>query len=140
MTAAGSARIRSQLWLFCKAQLSSQVASIADFLFSLLLERLGMWYVYAAFAGAVCGGVVNCSVNYRWVFRSKGQKKKYVAVKYLLVWVGSILLNTAGTYALTELSGVYFIFAKVVVAVIVGIAWNFQMQRLFVFRNRHIVS
>lgn len=127
--------LRNQLWMFCKAQMSSQVASLVDFSVSVILERLGLWYFYAAFLGAFSGGVVNCTVNYRWVFHSQGQKKKYVALKYFFVWGISILLNTGGTYVLTEISGVYFLFSKVVVAVVVAIMWNYQMQRLFVFRN-----
>jgi putative flippase GtrA len=67
-------------------------------------------------------------------------KKKYIAFKYLFVWTGSILLNTAGTFALTELSGQYFIFAKIVVAVGVALLWNYQLQRLFVYRDTHIVE
>lgn len=118
--------------------MSSQMASLVDFTVSLVLERIGLWYLYASFLGAVSGGVVNCTLNYRWVFHAKGQKKKFVALKYMLVWASSILLNTGGTYVLTELSGLYFIFAKVTVAVIVGVLWNYQMQRLFVFRELDI--
>ena len=132
------AHLRTQLWMFCKAQMSSQVASLVDFTVSVVLERLGLWYFYAAFFGALSGGVVNCTVNYRWVFHAQGQKKKYVAIKYFIVWGISILLNTGGTYVLTEVSGVYFLFSKVVVAVLVGVFWNYQMQRLFVFRNLNI--
>jgi len=131
------AHLRTQLWMFCKAQMSSQVASLVDFGVSVVLERLGLWYLHAAFLGAFSGGVVNCCVNYRWVFHSQGQKKKYVALKYFLVWGISIMLNTGGTYVLTEVSGTYFLFSKVAVAVLVAIAWNYQMQRLFVFRNLH---
>ena len=50
------------------------------------------------------------------------------------------MLNTAGTFALTELSGQYFIFAKIVVAVCVALLWNYQLQRLFVYRDTHIVE
>ena len=35
----------------------------------------------------------------------------------------------------TVLSGMNFIIVKAVVAIIVAILWNFQMQRVFVFRN-----
>ena len=70
--------------------------------------------------------------NYRWVFNAEELKKGSVAWKYMIVWTGSIVLNTLGTYALTEMSSQYFMFAKVVVAVIVAIFWNYQLQRLFV--------
>jgi len=83
---------------------------------------------------------MNCMVNYRWVFDADGLKKKNVVVKYFVVWTGSILLNTLGTYLLTELSQQYFLFAKAVVAVSVGLLWNYQLQRLFVYRDTHIIE
>ena len=58
-------------------------------------------------------------------------------MRYFLVWTGSILLNTLGTFLLTELSGVYFIIVKAVVAVAVAVLWNYQMQRIFVFKKRY---
>jgi putative flippase GtrA len=127
--------------MFCKAQLSAQVATLVDFTVSLLLKEVfGMWYVWASFLGALSGGLMNCMVNYRWVFDADGLKKKNVVVKYFMVWTGSILLNTLGTYLLTELSQQYFLFAKAVVAVSVGLLWNYQLQRLFVYRDTHIIE
>jgi putative flippase GtrA len=127
--------------MFCKAQLSAQVATLVDFTVSLLLKEVfGMWYVWASFLGALSGGLMNCMVNYRWVFDADGLKKKNVVVKYFVVWTGSILLNTLGTYLLTELSQQYFLFAKAVVAVSVGLLWNYQLQRLFVYRDTHIIE
>ena len=129
-------KIRNEILTFAKAQLTAQVATIVDFGMTIFLaEACGMWYAYATFLGAVSGGIVNCCLNYRWVFHAQGQKKKYVALRYFLVWTGSILLNTLGTYALTELSGTSYIIMKALVAVIVGIVWNYQMQRFFVFRH-----
>lgn len=132
-------RIRTELWTFGKAQLTAQVATLADFSLSLLLaSAVGMHYLTASFIGALTGGIVNCCMNYRWVFHASDVKKKNVAVKYMLVWCGSIALNTLGTYLLTELSGQYFIYAKAVVAVLVAIFWNYQLQRSFVYKNVHI--
>lgn len=134
-------KVKHELLLFSKAQASAQLATLTDFGVSILLyEVFGVWYVAATFIGAVTGGIVNCMLNYRWVFGSDGQKKRYVALKYLLVWTGSILLNTAGTYVLTELSGHYFVIAKAIVSVAVALLWNYQMQRFFVYRNKHMTK
>lgn len=127
--------------MFCKAQLTAQVSTLVDFTVSLLLaEWAGLYYVTSTFLGALSGGIVNCSMNYRWVFKPQGMKKKNVATKYLVVWSGSIALNTLGTFALTELSGRHFIYAKILVAVAVAVLWNYQLQRLFVYRNTHIIG
>ena len=80
------------IFMFIRAQFSSQVASATDFLVTILLVKLfRIYYVYATFTGSVCGGIVNCIINYKWTFKSKECKKRHVIVKYLLVWIGSIL-------------------------------------------------
>jgi putative flippase GtrA len=125
--------------MFCKAQLTAQIATIVDFGISLLLaEGLGIWYVWSSLLGALTGGLTNCGMNYRWVFDTEGLKKKNVVVKYFIVWTGSITLNTLGTYALTELSRQHFIFAKAAIAVCVAIFWNYQLQRNFVYKDIHL--
>ena len=132
-------KVREEVKKFTKAQASAIFATAVDFLVSLFTyEVCGLSYVLSSFIGALSGGIVNCVVNYHWVFGSDGQHKRYVAVKYFLVWAGSILLNTAGTYLLTELTGYYFILSKAVTSVLVAFLWNYQMQRYFVYRNRHL--
>lgn len=142
--------------MFLRAQLSSQLASLSDFLITIVLAKVfSLYYVYATFMGSVCGGIINCIINYRWTFKSFGVKKKYVALKYLMVWCGSILLNTAGTYSLTELLTLLlkkspgitevfghmfddvFIVSKLIVSLVVGLVWNYNMQRVFVYREQN---
>ena len=121
---------------FGKAETSAIVASAVDFSLSfLLVQAVGTWYAQASFFGALAGGIINCYVNYRWVFDKQKQRKPYIVFKYFVVWSISILLNTSGTWFFTELSGVNFIIIKAIVAVVVAILWNYQMQRIFVFRN-----
>ena len=143
---------RYAVWVLIKAQLSSYVASLVDFLVTILLVKLsGLSYLYATFLGSVVGGMVNCAINYGWVFHADDCKKTHVALKYLFVWGGSILLNTWGTFALTEwltgmrwvdgLLGHYindvFILSKIIVAVLVAFFWNYHLQRIFVYRNHN---
>lgn len=146
------AKRRHSFWVFCKAQLSAQFASVVDFLITILLAKaFGIFYLYATFIGSVVGGMVNCAINYGWVFHAKNVKKVHVVIKYFLVWGGSLTLNTWGTFALTEwvtdmswvngLLGYYvddlFILSKIIIAVLVAFVWNYQMQRLFVYRNHN---
>lgn len=132
-------RVKHELWVFCKAQLSAQLATVIDFAVSLLLATVcNLWYLYATFLGALSGGIANCALNYKWVFKAQGLKKRYVALKYLLVWCGSIALNTLGTYLLTEWSKQYFIYAKIVMAVFIALLWNYPLQRVFVYHDNHL--
>ncbi|MDH6307500.1 putative flippase GtrA [Dysgonomonas sp. PFB1-18] len=139
------------IFMFLRAQFSSQLASITDFSVTIVLAKVfSLYYVYATFLGSVCGGIVNCIINYKWTFKAQDSKKRHVAIKYLTVWTGSIIFNTSGTYLVTELLGRFtwlrdllghlfddvFIVSKVFVSLIVGFVWNYNMQRLFVYRNR----
>ena len=126
--------LKNTVMTFAKAQCSAWVASAVDFSTTFVLASIvGLWYGYSTFIGAVSGGIVNCAINYRWVFQTFGLKKKYLAMRYLLVWAGSILLNTYGTCQLTELSGMNYIISKAIVALLVAVLWNYQLQRTFVF-------
>ena len=128
--------MRHALIQFVKAALTGLVATAVDFAVSAALARgLGVYYVHATWIGAVTGGVLNCIMNYRWVFHAEGCNKALVAVKYLLVWVGSILLNTGGTWLLTELVFEDFLVNKFITAILVAVFWNFQLQRNFVYKK-----
>ena len=121
---------------FGKAQVSASIASVVDFAVTIILAQLvGLWYGYSTFIGALIGGIVNCIINYKWVFHPDELKKRRMAMRYLMVWGLSIFLNTSGTLALTEATGFSFIIVKAIVAFIVAILWNYQMQRLFVFKS-----
>ncbi len=139
--------------MFMRAQISSQIASAADFLVTLSFAKFfHLYYVHATSIGSISGGILNCLINYKWTFRSRGGKKHRIFLKYSVVWVGSVLLNTWGTYAMTEailrnawvkdLLGHYtdnlFLLAKIVVSLLVGFIWNYQMQRIFVYRYQDI--
>lgn len=143
------------IFMFMRAQFSSQIASLSDFLLTILLAKLfNIYYVYATFIGSVFGGIVNCFVNYNWTFKSKECKKLNILIKYTMVWAGSIFLNTWGTYFMTESLGKspwvreilshyfddLFLFSKVVVSLLVGFLWNYNMQRIFVYRNCNFSS
>ena len=138
---------------FSKAFFTAQIASIMDFVSTVLLSSvLGVYYVVATTIGAVLGGVVNCCMNYKWVFPMSDSRKCFIALKFFFVWLGSITFNTWGTYLLTEwmkdsdwviaILGQYhdqiYILSKVLVAILVAVFWNYQLQRLFVYRNLHI--
>lgn len=141
------------IFMFMRAQFSSQIASVTDFLVTILSAKLfSLYYVYATCLGSVCGGIINGLINYKWTFKSKGNSKIRVLIKYTQVWLGSIALNTWGTFALTETIAKYawvqellrhyiydlYLFSKVVVSLLVGFIWNYNMQRIFVYKRHNV--
>ena len=130
------AKKRHSLFMFLRAQLSAQFATLADFILTYVcFQWLGIYYVMATSIGAITGGIVNCVINYKWAFATKDCQFKWVFFKYVLVWIGSFVLNVGGVYLLVEIlqhhtylwekaSGFYLIIAKVIVSVIVSVGWK----------------
>ena len=137
------------VFTFIRSASVAQAASWVD---------LGTGFVLFAFAhftpwvstaiGAFAGGVINCILNYRFTFHAQSCPWKAVVVKYFIVWVGSLLLNSFGTqflyYGLMHWPWLedigfkkdgYFAAARLIVSGIVSLGWNFLLQKNFVYRN-----
>lgn len=140
-------KIKSQTWVL-KAVATSQASAWVDFATSFVVFAwIGLSGGNAAAAGAIAGGVVNCTLNYKWTFRGSECSATNVAIKYFMVWAGSLLLNAYGTEHLTELCldsdlltlwgvsrNLRFTIARLTVSLIVSVFWNLLLQRTFVYR------
>lgn len=132
---------------------SSQLCGWIDMLVSFVLFafcHLTPWLSTAT--GALVGGIFNCIINYRFTFHSRGVDWRAVITKFMFVWVGSLLLNSFGTqfiyYLIREWhwlvatvglgNDAIFLTARLFVSLVVSLAWNFLLQRNFVFRNSRI--
>lgn len=131
---------------FFRAQCSALIASATDYLVTaLILHGTSLPYVCSAFAGCLTGGVCNCIINYKWVFRINRGNKLQIALRYLFVWIVSLLLNTCGTTLLGNFwlhvqNDIFdspeqiFLIARITVSVACALFWNYPMQQLFVYQ------
>ncbi|MCM1290840.1 MAG: GtrA family protein [Prevotella sp.] len=148
--------LNSDNWFFefLRSVVSSQAASWLDMgcrfvFFTFVFASMGDFYRsnLSVAIGALVGGIVNCSINYKFTFHASGQNVRAVAVKYILVWTGSLLLNMYGTtfatFALSRAEWVkhldiepeiVFSAATLLVSLLVSWFWNFVLQRNFVYR------
>ena len=121
---------------FIKAQVSSILSSLTDFLVThLFTEVLGFWYLFSSVSGTVLGGLANFLLGRYWTFKVVNGDKFAQAWKYLIIWTGSLLLNTSGVYVLTDWLGCYYMLSKVLVSISVGVFFNYYFQKTFVFKN-----
>lgn len=122
---------------FLKAQFASLSGTIIDFSTTIVsVEVFGLWYVTANIAGNILGGLTNFMLGRIWVFQARGEKVYLQAVRYIIVWVGNIILNTSGVFILTHYMNISYIYSKVIISLFVGIGWNYLLQKYFVFKNR----
>lgn len=132
---------------FLRSGVSSQLASIVDLsLGFVLFSWCGLDALIATAIGAIAGGAVNCAINYKFTFHAEGCPWSAVIIKYTMVWVGSLLLNSFGTDWLNTLfenlpwlaamgvttKGCYAA-ARLIVSLLVSWFWNFLLQRYFVY-------
>lgn len=131
-------RIRHEIWMLTKAEASASAASAVDFGLAIGLTTSGLLtYGYANIIGVVCGGLTNFTLNSRLVFAKTGRGMRSLAMRYLMVWLGSMMLNGGGTNAITSVAGArYFIIVKCAVALCVAFCFNYPLQRNFVFKKK----
>jgi putative flippase GtrA len=121
---------------FLKANVASLTGSIFDYLVTILLVSLfHIDPVIASTIGTICGGILNFLIGRNWVFVSKESKVHHQVFRYGLVWVGNLILNTGGMYVLTKMFKVHYVISKVFVSLIVGIGYNYVLQKKYVFKN-----
>lgn len=89
---------------YLRSIVTSQAAGWTDmFIGFALFAWAGLTPWLSTAIGAMCGGILNCILNYRFTFRADDCDWRAVMTKYAMVWVGSMLLNTLGTQFLYHL-------------------------------------
>ncbi len=125
-----------QMLTFLKAQTASMTATVVDFLVTVLaVELLGAWYVLATVLGTASGGITHFALGREWVFHAEDASLLVQASRYFIIWMGSLFLNAAGVFVITHYSGVSYLISKVIVSILVGVGYNYLMQKKFVFKK-----
>lgn len=136
------------VFTFIRSIASSQASSWTDMAVRFTcFAWIGLTPFLSTSIGCVAGGFVNCFINYRYTFHATNVSVKAMILKYILVWAGSMLLNSGGTQALYNLMqhwpwleelgfkpDGYFVAATLFTSLMVSWAWNFMLQRFFVYR------
>ncbi len=123
---------------FIKYNFVALLATLTDFaVFAFLTKVVGVWYVFATIISAVSGGIVAFIFNRNWVFDKKDGSISIQAKKYAMVWITSIILNATGLYVLVENAHITELYAKIIISVIVGVFFNFIMNKYYVFKQHN---
>jgi putative flippase GtrA len=120
---------------FIKAQAASLAATCFDFLTTIVLVNVfGWWYLAGSITGTIAGGVLNFMIGRLWAFSAGEGRIEWQFIKYVLVWTGNLLLNAAGVFMITHYVGLSYVISKILTAIVVGIGYNYVLQKKFVFR------
>jgi putative flippase GtrA len=117
-------------------QAASFVATAFDFAVMVTLVELARLSPAAATAaGSACGAVINFSIGRHWTFGAAHGAASAQALRYALVSAMSLLLQSTGEHLLTRYAASNYVVARVALSIVVSLAWNFPMQRGYVFRR-----
>jgi len=130
-----------RLFIFTKAQTSSFVGGVVDYLIMILFTELfHVHYTVSIAIGGIIGAIVNFSLNKRWTFRSKDVPYKFSGwkqlLRFLLVVINSIVLKASGTYLFTTFLRINYKISRIIADLLVSIFINYRLQRHWVFRKK----
>jgi putative flippase GtrA len=121
---------------FGRHQIGAIVATGIDFgTMSVLVSFLGLAAALATAIGAAVGGISNFLLGRHWIFSAGDGHAGQQARRYVLVSAMSLGLNSGGEYILHDRLGIQYLLARVVVASLVSVGWNYPVQRSFVYRR-----
>jgi len=119
---------------FIKVQATSLMATGVDFLTTILCVRLlHFWYLSGSVTGAIAGGLVSFFISKKWTFANSTQSVTSQFNRFVLVWLGNAGANATGLFVATHFLGVQYLVAKTVVGILVGVTYNYFLQKDFVF-------
>jgi len=120
---------------FTKAQVASLVASSVDFLVTwLLIRQLEAPPVAGSVTGTICGGVTHFLISRNWAFSAQEKKWTGQLTRYVLVWIGNLILNASGVWLLFHVAGWNVWPAKIVTAIGIAVFYNYVLQKRYVFK------
>lgn len=126
---------------FYRSQITSGLGSAVDLgFFTIFLKLLHVHPWIATALGATMGGVANFLANRHWAFSDgRGMHWGSQAMRYALIWIGSLALNTGFVYWLleaepqNEVFSAYPVLTRLGIGLTVGLLFNFPLHRFFVF-------
>jgi putative flippase GtrA len=103
----------------------------------LLVELAHVGPVAATAVGSLAGAVTSFTMGRHFTYRVANVPARAQAWRYALVSAASLGLNAAGEYLFFHVIGLQYLMARVITSIIVNNAWNYPMQRFFVFSRLH---
>jgi putative flippase GtrA len=122
------------MFTFIKVQAASILGSLVDYGATIIgVEIFHCWYLVANLAGNICGGATQFILCRNWAFKADQGKIRIQVIKFILVFIGNIILSAAGIYLFTHYIRINYIVSKTITSVLLGVSYNYYMQKKYVF-------
>lgn len=119
-----------------KYVVAALLATAADFAAVVAMVSIAHLQPWVATAlGCVMGGAINYAINRAWTYGSESPVPQ--ATRYTFVSMTSAALNAGGVAVLLLMPDVDYRFAWLLVRLTVFVAWNYPLQRNYVFGPEH---
>jgi putative flippase GtrA len=119
---------------FIKVQAGSIIGSIADYITTIILvELFSCWYIFANLSGNIIGGTIQFILSRNWVFKENKGNTLSLVTKFVIFFLGNLILSSIGIYIFTHSLRINYLVSKTVTSVILGISYNYIVQKTFVF-------
>jgi len=133
-------KILDRILVFSKAQVSAFVGGITDyFVMIFFTEVFHIHYTISIVIGGVIGAVINFGLNKKWTFLSKERPYEHSVhiqmIKFFVVVMNSILLKSSGTFLITNFLSIDYKISRIIIDLIVSLAFNYTLQKHWVFRK-----
>ena len=118
-------------------QIGALVATAVDFGTMIALVHAGLSPVAGTAIGASCGATANFTMGRHWIFPADTPARVHRQItRYAIVSAASLGLNTLGEFVMHDVLHMQYVVARLIVAVLVSLAWNYPLHRAWVFASR----
>ncbi len=119
---------------FIKTQAALILGSLGDFLTTILLaEVFHCWIIAGNAAGNIAGAIAQFILSRNWAFNAKNRKIDGQVIRFVLMWVGSIIISSVSIYLITRYFNIYYLLCKLIVSILVGTSYTYLCSKKFVF-------
>jgi putative flippase GtrA len=128
-------RARTEWGTFSRSLLTSLLTTALDFGTLVGLTEAGVNLALATWIGTVVGSLSNFTINKVWAFYAHDMPAIPAMARFVGVQAGASALHTGGVWLLTRVGRLPYPISKLIVAAVVYLAWNYPLNRWFVFRR-----
>jgi putative flippase GtrA len=132
-----SGQAKAGFWQWIRHHLAAVGATVVDYLLMVGgVELLRLSPVTATGVGATAGAITSFMLGRLFTYHATNASVGGQTWRYALVASASLAWNVAGEHLFSDVLGLQYLLARIITSVIVSNAWNYPLQRFFVFSQR----